>query len=81
MPIFRTKNVVFNKKLPIFVTMKEIMKLEPGLTLKNAGYSSLDVIELVFEIEEHYGIGVSDADMSAFRTVGDIQEFINNLNK
>ena len=38
---------------------------------------SLDVVELVMNLEEEYGVEIPDDDLPGIRTVGDIVEFIN----
>lgn len=38
----------------------DIATIQPQSTLKDMGVSSLDAIELLFDIEEHYGITFPD---------------------
>lgn len=38
---------------------------------------SLDVVELVMNLEEEYGVEIPDEDLPGIRTVGDILAFIN----
>jgi acyl carrier protein len=37
---------------------------------------SLDLYELVMELEDHYGIRVSEEDAAEIKTVGDAVEFV-----
>ena len=37
---------------------------------------SLDIVEIIMSIEEEFGIQVDDDDALAFKTVGDVVEYI-----
>jgi acyl carrier protein len=37
---------------------------------------SLDIVELVMEAEEKFGISIADADAERMRTVGDLIDYI-----
>lgn len=43
---------------------------------KDLGADSLDIVELVMDIERKFGVAVSDADAATIRTVGDAVRFV-----
>ena len=40
---------------------------------------SLDIVEIIMSIEEEFGIQVDDEDALAFKTVGDVVNYIEKL--
>ena len=40
---------------------------------------SLDIVEIIMSIEDEFGIQVDDDDALAFKTVGDVVEYIEKL--
>ena len=40
------------------------------------GADSLDLVELVMELEEHFGIEISDDESQKFQTVNDVAAYI-----
>ncbi len=44
--------------------------------MKDLGADSLDIVELVMEVEEQYGIDIPDEDAEELKTVGDIEKYI-----
>ena len=40
---------------------------------------SLDIVEIIMSIEEEFGIQVDDDDALAFKTVGDVVKYIEEL--
>ena len=42
------------------------------MKLSELGLDSLDVVELLLQLEEQYDIHFDDIDMSNFKTVGDL---------
>ncbi|SHK00597.1 acyl carrier protein [Hathewaya proteolytica DSM 3090] len=44
------------------------------------GLSSLDIVEIVMRLEESFNIKISDKQISKFRTVGDIADYMKSLN-
>lgn len=40
------------------------------------GADSLDLVELIMEMEENFGIQVSDEELEKIRTIGDVIEFL-----
>ena len=46
--------------------------IDEGMKLSELGLDSLDVVELLLQLEEQYDIHFDDIDMSNFKTVGDL---------
>jgi len=47
-------------------------ELEPSLNLETSGLDSFDRINLVMEIEEHFGFELSDSESAGIATIGDL---------
>lgn len=45
-------------------------------TLADLGISSLDVISMLFELEEKYGVVIEEGDMPTMSTLGDMVDFL-----
>ena len=45
-------------------------------TLADLGISSLDVITLLFELEEKFGVVIEEGDMPAMTTLGEMVDFL-----
>jgi acyl carrier protein len=43
---------------------------------EDLGADSLDIVELLMEIEEEFGVNISDDESERFKTVGDAIAFI-----
>jgi acyl carrier protein len=50
--------------------------LAPGVTFQDLGADSLDIVELMMELEEVYELNISDEDSENLKTVEDIIEYI-----
>ncbi|MCQ3034967.1 MAG: phosphopantetheine-binding protein [Bacilli bacterium] len=46
--------------------------IDEGMKLSELGLDSLDVVELLLQLEEQYDIHFDDIDMTNFKTVGDL---------
>jgi len=46
---------------------------------EDLGGDSLDLLELVFELEEGIGVAVAEADLADIRTVGDSLRYVERL--
>jgi acyl carrier protein len=55
----------FKKKLNIDV-------VDEAKTLKDYGLDSLDMVELILELEDEYNIKFSDEEMTSLQTIGDL---------
>jgi acyl carrier protein len=52
-------------------------KIEPGTRFKeDLDADSLDLYELVMELEDNYGISVSEEQAAEIKTVGDAVDFV-----
>jgi len=53
-------------------TKLKLGKLEPSLDLQASGLDSFARINLVMEIEEHFGFELTDSESASIATVGDL---------
>lgn len=54
-------------------------KIKPETSFKDdLEADSLDVVELVMELEDEFDLEISDEDAEKIATVGDVIEYINN---
>jgi len=51
-------------------------KLTRDATLEDLGISSLDVISMLFELEETYGVVIEEGDMPTMSTLGEMVDFL-----
>ena len=57
-------------------------KIEPSSKIKDdPGADSLDVLELLMDIEEKFGITIPDEELGRFETVQDIVSFLEKVKK
>lgn len=49
--------------------------------VKDLGADSLDVVELMMALEDEYGITLPEGDVEGIKTVQDIVDMMNNLQK
>ena len=56
---------------------QEEIKLESSI-VDDLGADSIDLIELIMNLEEEYGVSISDEEAVKLKTVGDVVEFINS---
>ena len=47
-----------------------------SIITEELGADSLDIVEILARIEEHFGVYIPDADVIEMRTVGDVVKFI-----
>lgn len=59
---------------PSIITMDSEIK-------KNLGADSLDILQLLMKIEDEYGISIPDEKLATFKTVGDVVNFLESLEK
>ena len=45
--------------------------------VNDLGADSLNIVEIVMEIEQEYNIEIPDADVEALETVGDLRNYLN----
>lgn len=51
-------------------------KLTREATLGDLGISSLDLITMLFELEERWGVVIEEADMPKMSTLGEMVDFL-----
>lgn len=51
-------------------------KLTRDATLEDLGISSLDVISMLFELEEKYGVVIEEGDMPPISTLGEMSDYL-----
>ena len=54
----------------------ELEKITPETTLKDLGSDSLNVVELIMELEEEFGLQIEDEDAERISTIGDAVAYI-----
>ncbi|MCH5171871.1 MAG: acyl carrier protein [Erysipelotrichales bacterium] len=56
----------------MFAKKVKVDELDPNAELKSLGLDSLDLVELIMDIEEQYGIEFDNEELVEFKTVGDV---------
>lgn len=55
----------------------DVAKVTEGMTFQqDLGADSLDVVELVMELEDEFGVQISDEDAETITTIGDAVNYI-----
>ena len=54
----------------------ERAKLVPEATLADLGISSLDLVTLLFELEQKYGVVIEEGEMPALSTLGEMLDWL-----
>ena len=57
----------------------DVVPLTPDTRFDNLGLTSLDLITVVFEIEDAYGISIVEKRLDTFRTVAEAREVVARL--
>ena len=63
------------------------LKVDPGKVTREAklvedlGADSANVMVLIMDIEDHYGIQVEDSAITSLKTVGDVVDYIEGKSK
>jgi acyl carrier protein len=71
MDIFEKVAALVAKKLSV-----EGDELTPETTFEDLGADSLDVVELVMELEEEFDLTISDDDADKIKSIGDAVAYI-----
>ncbi len=56
----------------MFAKKVKVDVLDPAVELKSLGLDSLDLVELIMDIEEQYAIEFDNEELMEFKTVGDV---------
>ena len=51
-------------------------KIQDNATLADLGADSLSLLEIIFQLEEHFGIEIPDEDAEKFKTFNDLVEYV-----
>lgn len=68
----RLKEIIFKQ----FVESEKTVTLETSF-VNDLGADSLDIVELVMELEDSFGVNIPDEDAEKMQTVGDTVKYIN----
>lgn len=60
----------------MFAEKVKVDNINPNMELKALGLDSLDLVELIMDIEEKYGIEFSNEELMSFKTVEDVLKSI-----
>lgn len=75
-------------KIPVIVSDDELLqlisreaalgekKVERDMTLEELSIESLDVMTVLFEVEEKYGLVIEPTDLEGCKTIGDVIDII-----
>jgi|MTBAKMStandDraft_1061839.scaffolds.fasta_scaffold143618_2 acyl carrier protein len=58
----------------------DISELGSDVSLRDAGLDSLDIMNIFLNIEEKYGIKLSDDDINSMDSLDNIVRYLQNLN-
>jgi len=61
----------------LYVDPKDI---NDNVSLEDLGADSLDMVEMIMTMEEVFGVSIEGADTYDMKTIGDIIDYIQNLN-
>ena len=53
--------------------------ISPETTINELGLDSIDLVDLVMEIEDSFGVSIPDEEFENIRTVSDITDLIENI--
>ncbi len=68
------------------IVVEQLGVEEEKVTLESSfvddlGADSLDIVELVMALEEAFGVEIPDSEAEKISTVGDVVEYVKNLQK
>lgn len=72
---------VFSKVQTLFAEFlsMEVTSIQPESTIKDdLGVDSVDIVSLVSEIENTFGLKISDAEAAGLKTVGQVVDLISS---
>ncbi|MDI9504465.1 MAG: acyl carrier protein [Bacillota bacterium] len=60
----------------IFKQTVKVDNLEPSMKLREIGLDSIDLVEVMMELEDEFGIEFTNEEMLSFKTVDDVRKNI-----
>ena len=60
----------------MFADKVKVDNVDPNMELKALGLDSLDLVELIMDIADKYGVEVSNEELMSFKTVEDVLKSI-----
>ena len=69
-------NEIMKKIEAIFLQTLKVETLDANAELKDLGLDSLDLVEIMMELEQEFSIEFSNDEMMSFKTVGNVYESI-----
>ncbi len=68
------------------IVVEQLGVAEDQVTMESSfvddlGADSLDIVELVMALEEAFGVEIPDSEAEKISTVGDVVEYVKNLQK
>lgn len=60
----------------MFADKVKVGNVNPNMELKALGLDSLDLVELIMDIEDKYGVEFSNEELMSFKTVEDVLKSI-----
>ena len=60
----------------MFAEKVKVDNINPNMELKALGLDSLDLVELIMDIEEKYGVEFSNEELMSFKTFEDVLKSI-----
>lgn len=60
----------------MFAEKVKVDNIDPNMELKALGLDSLDLVELIMDIEDKYGVEFTNEELMSFKTVEDVLKSI-----
>lgn len=67
----KIKNIVLE-----YTELEDVEITRDSVLLQDLGLNSLDLMEMVCELEDEFDIEISDREARSFKTVGDVIDFL-----
>lgn len=76
-----TREDTFDKVATIIASKLKIEKnrVVGSATLQDLGADSLDIVDIIMQLEEQLNVAISDADAEKLHTVDDVVSYVQNL--
>jgi acyl carrier protein len=67
---------ILEKVTKLFAQKVKVEKIEPTTELRELGLDSLDLVELMMDLEKEFSIEFENDEMTSFKTLGDVVKAI-----